>query len=124
MKNGERLSLLKSRQALKMARSAHAYVRGSSVFIRELMPQDLKFDFDTMARDEAADVAKYLATVVGKAHAHQMDAAERKAWLRALASSRSKSLDAPSWLWQSVVSLIASHETAYLEHCRRYALTA
>jgi uncharacterized protein (DUF2252 family) len=41
----------------------------SSVFIRELMPQDLKFDFDTMARDEAVDVAQYLAMVVGKAHA-------------------------------------------------------
>nr|WP_312017073.1 DUF2252 family protein [Bradyrhizobium jicamae] len=96
----------------------------SSVFIRELMPQDLKFDFDTMARDEAAEVSKYLATVVGKAHALQMSVAERRAWLRALASSRSKALDAPSWLWQSVVALISSHETAYLEHCRRYALAA
>jgi uncharacterized protein (DUF2252 family) len=45
-----------------------------SVFIRELLPQDLKFDFDSMARDEADDVAKYLATVVGKAHGRQMDA--------------------------------------------------
>lgn len=96
----------------------------SSVFIRELMPQDLKFDFDSMARDEAADVAKYLATVIGKAHSRQMDGSERKSWLRTLASSRTKSLNAPSWLWQSVVSLIASHETAYLEHCRRYALAA
>ncbi len=96
----------------------------SSVFIRELLPQDLKFDFDSMARDEAEDVAKYLAMVVGKAHGRQMDASDRKAWLRTLASSRSKSLDAPSWLWGSVVSLVASHETAYLEHCRRYALAA
>jgi uncharacterized protein (DUF2252 family) len=24
-------------------------------------------------------------------------------------------------MWRSVVELIASHETAYLEHCRRYA---
>jgi uncharacterized protein (DUF2252 family) len=35
--------------------------------------------------------------------------------------NRSKSLDAPGWMWRSVVELIASHETAYLEHCRRYA---
>ena len=95
-----------------------------SVFIRELMPQDLKFGFDTMAREEAADVAKYLATVVGKAHSRQMDAADRKSWLRTLSSSRGKKLDAPSWLWRSVVSLIATHEKAYLEHCRRYALAA
>ena len=72
--------------------------------------------------DEAIEVAKYLATVVGKAHGRQMDKADRKNWLRALTSSRSKSLDAPSWLWSSVVALVASHETAYLEHCRRYAL--
>ena len=24
-------------------------------------------------------------------------------------------------MWRSVVELIAAHETAYLEHCRRYA---
>lgn len=103
-------------------RMTAANIGSSSVFVRELMPQDLKFDFDTMARDEAVGVAKYLATAVGKAHARQMTPALRKDWLKTLASSRSKSLDAPSWLWQSVVSLIASHETAYLEHCRRYAL--
>ncbi len=103
-------------------RMVSADLGGRSVFIRELLPQDLKFDFDSMARDEAIEVAKYLATVVGKAHGRQMDSADRENWLRALASSRSRSLDAPSWLWSSVVALVASHETAYLEHCRRYAL--
>jgi hypothetical protein len=39
-----------------------------------------------------------------------------------LARNRSKSLEAPSWLWSSVVALIALHETAYLEHCRQFAL--
>ena len=29
-----------------------------------------------------------------------------------------ENLDAPSWLWTSVVQLVASHESAYLEHCR------
>jgi uncharacterized protein (DUF2252 family) len=38
-----------------------------------------------------------------------------------LACNRSKTLDAPSWLWLSVVELFASHEAAYLDHCRRYA---
>ena len=32
------------------------------------------------------------------------------------------SIDAPTWLWSSVVDLIGIHERAYLEHCRRYAL--
>ena len=34
------------------------------------------------------------------------------------------SLIAPSWLWESVVDLAGSHEVGYLEHCRRYALSA
>jgi uncharacterized protein (DUF2252 family) len=32
-------------------------------------------------------------------------------------------LDAPSWLWSSVVAL-SNHEVAYLEHCRKYANAA
>jgi uncharacterized protein (DUF2252 family) len=33
-------------------------------------------------------------------------------------------MDAPSWLWSGVVDLVAIHERAYLDHCRRYALKA
>lgn len=72
-----------------------------------------------MARDEAGDVAKYLATVIVITHGRQMERAERTAWLRLLAASKIRLLDAQSWLWNSVVSLSAFHETAYLEHCRR-----
>jgi uncharacterized protein (DUF2252 family) len=91
------------------------------VVLRELMPQDLKLEIDRLTRDEAVAAAGYLAGVVGKAHARQMDAAARKRWTAELNRNRSKSLDAPGWMWRSVVELIASHETAYLEHCRRYA---
>ena len=35
-----------------------------------------------------------------------------------------KKIDAPSWLWKSVVELSAMHESAYLEHCRRFALSS
>jgi uncharacterized protein (DUF2252 family) len=65
--------------------------------------------------------ASFLAGVVGKAHARQMDAETRKRWSTELERNRSKTLDAPSWLWSSVVSLIGSHEVAYLEHCRKFA---
>jgi len=51
-----------------------------------------------------------------------MDAADRKEWLADLKRTRSASLDAPSWLWNSIVDLVAAHEAAYLEHCRRHAL--
>jgi uncharacterized protein (DUF2252 family) len=92
------------------------------VVLRELMPQDLKLEIDQLTREEAVAAASYLAGVVGKAHARQMDAATRKRWATELGRNRSKSLDAPGWMWRSVVELIADHETAYLEHCRRYAM--
>ena len=94
-----------------------------SVVIRELRPQDLKFEFDQITQEEAVEAAKFLAGVVGRAHARQMDAKAKKAWLAKLNSHRGKSLDAPTWLWTSVVELVAAHEAAYLEHCRRYALS-
>jgi uncharacterized protein (DUF2252 family) len=91
------------------------------VVLRELMPQDLKLEIDRLTREEAVTAASYLAGIVGKAHARQMDTATRKRWIAELNRNRSKNLDAPGWMWRSVVELIASHETAYLEHCRRYA---
>jgi uncharacterized protein (DUF2252 family) len=93
-----------------------------SVVIRELMPQDLKLDIEHLSRAEAVRAAHYLALVVGRAHARQMDAATKAAWLSELARNRSKTLDAPFWLWSAIVELIQSHEAAYLNHCRRYAL--
>lgn len=91
------------------------------VFIRELLPQDLKIEIDRLTIGEAMKAASFLAGVVGKAHARQMDKSTRARWTRELARHRSKTLDAPGWLWSSVVSLIGKHEVAYLEHCRRYA---
>ncbi len=95
---------------------------GRAVVARELTPQDLKLDIEQLTRDEAVRAANYLALVVGRAHARQMDASTKAVWRKTLARNRSKTLDAPSWLWSAIVELIQSHEAAYLEHCRRYAL--
>jgi uncharacterized protein (DUF2252 family) len=92
-----------------------------SVFLRELMPQDLKLEIDQLSREEAVSAARFLAGVVGKAHARQMDPTVRAEFRRNLRAHRSRQLDAPSWLWSSVVELAATHEAAYLEHCRTYA---
>src|SRR6266481_4982716 len=92
-----------------------------SVTVRELMPQDLKIEIEQLSREQATAIAGYLAGIVGRAHARQMDGATRRSWKAELARNRSKTLDAPSWLWQSVVELMATHEAAYLDHCRRYA---
>jgi uncharacterized protein (DUF2252 family) len=93
-----------------------------SVFVRELLPQDLKLEIDQLTREEAMKAARFLALVVGKAHRGQMDLPTRRRWRAELGRSRSKRLDAPSWLWSSIVVLVANHEAAYPEHCRRYAL--
>ena len=103
-------------------RMTAARLLDKAVVLRELMPQDLKFEIDQLSPDEATAVAGYLASVVGRAHGRQMDAATRASWLAELTRNRTASLDAPSWLWSSVVELIAVHEAAYLDHCRLYAL--
>ncbi len=95
-----------------------------SLFIRELAPQDLKIEVEQFSHGEAVKAGRYLAFVVGKAHARQMDNATRAGWLAMLEADRRGAIDAPTWLWDSVVSLAGSHEAGYLEHCRRYALAA
>src|SRR5215470_14345621 len=73
-----------------------------SVTVRELMPQDLKIEIDQLSPEQATTIA----------------GATRRSWKSELAHNRSKTLDAPSWLWVSMVELMASHEAAYLDHCR------
>jgi uncharacterized protein (DUF2252 family) len=92
------------------------------VFLRELLPQDLQLEIEHLTRDEAMKTAWFLAAVVGHAHARQMDANTKKEWQAELKRHRTKTLDAPSWLWSSIVDLLVSHESEYLEHCRKYAL--
>ena len=102
-------------------RMVAAKLGSHSVFVRELLPQDLKLEIESLTIDQAMKSANFLASVVGQAHGRQLDERTRQSWADSLEKHRSKSLDAPSWLWSSVVSLIGSHEVAYLEHCRRYA---
>jgi uncharacterized protein (DUF2252 family) len=92
-----------------------------SVFIRELLPQDLKIEIESLTVEDAMKAASFMAGVVGKAHARQLDSKARQAWNKELERHRSKTLDAPSWLWSGVVELVGRHEVAYLEHCRRFA---
>lgn len=105
------------------ARMVSGTLLDRQVFIRELLPQDLKVELDSLTAEEGRAVAHYLGLVVGRAHGRQMDTAARQAWRSEMAAHRTKNIDAPSWLWQSVVELVAEHERAYLEHCRQYALS-
>jgi uncharacterized protein (DUF2252 family) len=51
-----------------------------------------------------------------------MDASVRREFASSFNQRKAAQLNAPSWLWSSVVELSSAHEAAYLEHCRRYAL--
>ena len=95
---------------------------GRSLFVRELSPQDLKLEVGQFTDSQAVKASHYLAFVVGKAHARQLDATERREWAHVLETDRRGMIDAPTWLWESIVSLAGSHEAGYLDHCRRYAL--
>jgi uncharacterized protein (DUF2252 family) len=97
-------------------------VAGHSVFVRELMPQDLKLELEMFDDVEARATARALARIVGTAHARQMTEPDKSAWRDQLEAASTRWLEAPSWLWAAVVDLVGVHERAYLEHCRRYAL--
>ena len=103
-------------------RMTAARLLGKPVVVRELMPQDLKLEVSRLTGSKAVALAAYLAGVVGKAHGRQMASDTRASWLKELTKARPATLDAPSWLWSSVVDLLSIHEAAYLEHCRRFAL--
>ena len=104
-------------------RMAIASISGKAVIVRELMPQDRKLDTDQLDVQEATDVAAYLGAVVGKAHCRQMSSDQRKEWLAELKGKSTANLDAPRWLWKTIVSLLGIHEKAYLEHRRHHALS-
>jgi uncharacterized protein (DUF2252 family) len=82
---------------------------GRSIFIRELLPQDLKIELQTLTRAQAMNLARFLANVVGKAHARQLDADTQSKWAQELGRARTGDLKAPSWLWSSVVDLLGRH---------------
>jgi uncharacterized protein (DUF2252 family) len=103
-------------------RMASGHMLGHAVVVRELMPQDLKLDVDQMTVEEAVHAARFLSAVVGHAHARQLPDDVRRAWGSELAAHNCRELDAPSWLWSTIVELIGRHERAYLEHCRSYAM--
>jgi uncharacterized protein (DUF2252 family) len=99
-----------------------AHVARKQIFVRELRPQDLKFELKNLQRTEAVAIAGLMARVVGRAHGSQMTLPERRTWAREIKVRHKKGINAPRWLWNGLLDLTALHEKAYLEHCRLYAL--
>jgi len=95
---------------------------GRSLFVRELSPQDLKFEVDQFSDSQAIKASHNLAFVVGKAHTRQMNEATRREWAAGLDANRRGMIDTPTFLWESIVSVAGRHKASYLDHCRRYAM--
>lgn len=104
-------------------RMVAAHLAGRPVFIRELLPQDLKLDIETLPQGEALAVGHYLGAIVGRAHARQLDEAAMAAWAEEMRRDRLPHLDAPAWLWKTIMELAGTHEAAYLDHCREWEPT-
>ncbi|MBE1161560.1 DUF2252 family protein [Dyella acidiphila] len=103
-------------------RMQSTHMLGKSFFVRQLMPQDMKLDIRSLRPGSAGELAVYLGYILGRAHMRQMSPDIRQAWKKDLNRARRKSVDAPSWLWDATVGLLADLEAAYLEHCRRHVM--
>ena len=99
-------------------RMAAGSIGDRPVVVRELMPEDLKLEMEQFSRKEAMTAARYLASVVGKAHGCQMSYGDRARWQRELDLGSHNHAAPPPWLWTTVVAPHARHEGAYLDHCR------
>jgi hypothetical protein len=77
----------------------------------------LQLEIEHLTHEETRKAARFLAAVVGQAHARQRDMPTKKKWQEELQCHRTTKLEAPSWLWASIVELLVSHEGEYLEHC-------
>jgi len=102
------------------ARMVAGDILGVPVFAREILPQDSKFELESLGEEEAVAAGEYLAAVVARAHARQLSAADAAAWLAEFRKKPAPMTEVPAWLWSSVVELVSVHEGAYLEQCRMH----
>ncbi|TPM95045.1 DUF2252 domain-containing protein [Mesorhizobium sp. B2-1-3A] len=103
-------------------RMACGLLDGKPVFVRAISPQDMKLEIDSLTGEQTQTIAHHLGAIVGLSHRQQMEDAAWQSWTKDLRRTADAKADAPTWLWASVVDLLASHELAYLDHCRRFAL--
>jgi uncharacterized protein (DUF2252 family) len=80
----------------------------------------LKLELENLTRPQVSVVAGFLATILSRAHARQLDVHARQQWATEIERSRTKILNAPSWLWPSVVDVMANQERGYLKHRPRH----
>jgi uncharacterized protein (DUF2252 family) len=55
---------------------------GKPVVVRELMPQDLKIEINSMSESDAIRISEYLGYILGRAHARQLTTRLRRSWTK------------------------------------------
>jgi len=65
---------------------------GKEFFVKELRPQDLKFDLSEITQKQAVLTARLFGSVLGRGHSRQMTADIRRKWAKALRTGHSKAL--------------------------------
>jgi uncharacterized protein (DUF2252 family) len=64
-------------------------------FLARLLPQYLHVEIEQLTSDEAMKPARFLAAMVGQAHARQMDGGSKKQWLNELQQHRTPDIRRP-----------------------------
>jgi hypothetical protein len=82
-------------------------LRGESMFVRRLMPQEDKLDLAKLAHDELEPLARHLGALMGAAHRRGAKRPPRKPW-RAGDQAR---------LLAQAIALAGAHEAMYLAYC-------
>jgi uncharacterized protein (DUF2252 family) len=82
-------------------------LRGSSMFVRRLAPQEDKLDLTKLTSDEMEPLARHLGALLGAAHRRGATRRPKKAWNRK---------DCAAILGQAI-ALAGMHEAMYLAYC-------
>jgi uncharacterized protein (DUF2252 family) len=83
-------------------------MRGQSMLVRRLSPQEDKLDWTTLAADDLEPLARHLGALLGAAHRRGAKRAPKKPW-----DDRERSA-----LLSRGMALAGAHEAMYLAYCR------
>jgi uncharacterized protein (DUF2252 family) len=83
------------------------HLRRSSMFVRRLSPQEDKLDWTRLRSEDLEPLARYLGSLLGRAHRSGAKHVPRKVW----------SEDDRSRLMAHAISLAGVHEAMYLAYC-------
>jgi uncharacterized protein (DUF2252 family) len=82
-------------------------MRGSSMFVRRLTPQEDKLDLVTLRQEDLMPLARHLGALLGAAHRRGARRPPKKLW----------SDDERQRLLAKAIALAGTHEAAYLAYC-------